>query len=64
MLMIDFIVFYMVVGYFINNAVALIAIYGDDGDELGIDLTNFILTIPIWPVTLFEVIASIFSKDE
>lgn len=64
MLLTDILIFYMIVGYFVNNAIALIALYGDDeGAETEVDFTNFILTIPIWPVTLYEVIAAIFSKD-
>lgn len=63
MLLIDILIFYVIVGYTINNIVALVALYGDDEGEVEIDFPNFILTIPAWPYTLYNVIAAIFSKD-
>jgi hypothetical protein len=55
----------MIVGYFVNNIIALFALYGEDEDQFAeIDFTNFILTIPIWPLTLFQMISAFFSKDE
>lgn len=60
----DMFIFYMIVGYFVNNIIALVALYEDGGDDAEIDFTNFILTIPIWPLTLYQVIAALLSKDE
>lgn len=59
---IDFIIFYLVVGYIVNNIIGLIALYGSDGD-VEVDFGAFLLTIPVWPYTLFSVIAALLSKD-
>lgn len=61
----DFILYYMGIGYVVNNILALISLYGDDeGGELEVDIPNFILTIPAWPYTLYNVIAAFFSRGE
>lgn len=60
----EFILYYMGIGYVLNNILALIAIYGDDtGQNIEIDMAGFIITIPVWPYTLYNVIAAIFSKE-
>lgn len=66
MLLTDIAIFYMIVGYAVNNIIALVALYGDSDEDVytEIDFPNFILTIPIWPLTLFQVIGAIFSKDK
>ena len=62
--MLDYIFYYFGVGYALNNLVALFALYGEEEDELvDIDFTNFIITIPAWPYTLYRIIASMFEKE-
>ena len=61
--MTDFILYYFGVGYVINNIIGLWAIYGNDGDNIEINFSNFILTIPAWPYTLYSLIKAYFSKE-
>lgn len=59
----DFIIYYLIIGYVINNILGLIALYETEG-QAEIDMGGFILTIPIWPYTLYNAIAYIFMKDD
>jgi hypothetical protein len=58
----DFIIYYLAIGYVINNILGLIALYETDGDA-EIDMGGFVLTIPIWPYTLYNAIVYMFTKD-
>lgn len=60
--MTDLILFYLGVGYAINNAFALFVLYQTDG-EAEVDLPTFIYTIPAWPYTLYQIIGSYFNKE-
>lgn len=53
----------MIIGLVINWGVALFALYTDDEGIVEIDAMNFFLTIPIWPLTLYNIISSFFEKD-
>jgi hypothetical protein len=63
MLLTDILIFYMVVGYAVNNSFALITLYSE-GDYVEIDFVKLILTIPVWPLTVYQTIAAVFSKDD
>ena len=58
----EYIIYYLIIGYVVNNAIALFAIYFDDG-YVEVDFPAFIITIPAWPHTLYQVVASIFGKE-
>ena len=58
----EFILYYLAVGYILNNAIGLYSIY--TYDDVEIDFANFIITIPAWPYTLYSVISNLFSKEE
>lgn len=61
----EFLIYYLGIGYVVNNILALIALYGsDEGQFIEVDMAGFILTIPAWPYTLYNAIAAIFSKEE
>lgn len=60
--MTDFLLFYLGVGYAINNIFALLVLYQTDG-ETEVDFANFIYTIPAWPYTLYQIICAYFSKE-
>jgi len=61
----EFLIYYVAIGYIINNILALIAIFGsDEGQFVEVDFPAFILTIPVWPYTLYNAISAIFSKEE
>ncbi len=59
----DYFIFYMSVGLVINWLVALFALFTDDEGFVEVDAMNFFLTIPVWPITLFNIISSFFEKD-
>lgn len=59
----DYFIYYMGVGLIINWLIALFALYTDDEGFVEVDAMNFFLTIPIWPITLFNIISSFFEKD-
>lgn len=63
--MLDFIIFYMIVGYIVNNIIALFYQYSgqmEENEEFSIGL--FIINIPMWPYILYSVIKGLFEKDE
>lgn len=63
--MLDFAIFYLIVGYIVNNTIALIGLYGADEDEdVEVDGMGFLLTIPVWPYTLFRFIQAYTQGDE
>lgn len=58
----DILIYYMIVGLVINWGVALYTIFVFDEDhEIEVDAMNFFLTIPIWPITLWEIISATFA---
>lgn len=59
----DILLYYLGVGYVINNAFALLVLYQSDGDA-EVDFPTFIYTIPAWPYTLYQIIGAYFTKDE
>lgn len=59
----NFLLYYLGVGYALNNILALLVLYGDEDGEAEIDFPNFILTIPAWPYTLYQVIGGYFNKE-
>lgn len=59
----DYFIYYMSVGLVINWLVALFALFTDEEGIVEIDAMNFFLTIPIWPVTLYNIISSFFERD-
>ncbi len=60
--MADFLLYYLGVGYAINNIFALLVLYQTDG-EAEVDFATFIYTIPAWPYTLYQIIGGYFSKE-
>ena len=61
--MLDIFYLYMIIGLVVNWGVSLFALYGDEGDEIEIDAFNFFLTIPTWPITVYNIVRSLISKD-
>lgn len=55
----------MIVGYIVNNIIALFYQYSgqmEENEEFSIGL--FIINIPMWPYILYSVIKGLFEKDE
>lgn len=61
--MLDFIIFYFVLGVVINWIVSLYALLTDEEGAIEIDAMGFILTTAVWPVTVYNIINSFFSKE-
>lgn len=59
----DYFIFYMGVGLVINWLVALFALYVDNEGFVEVDAMNFFLTIPVWPITLYNIICSFFERN-
>lgn len=60
--MTEIILYYLGVGYIINNIFALLILYQTDG-EAEVDFSTFIYTIPAWPYTLYQIIGGLFNKE-
>lgn len=60
---VDLFIFYMAVGLVTNWAVALYCLFTGEFDEMEVDPMNFFLTIPIWPLTIWNVITSFTNKE-
>lgn len=58
----NFAIYYLAVGYVVNNIIGLMAIYGSGG-RMGVDIGAFILTIPTWPYTLYQAIGGLFGEE-
>lgn len=59
----EYFIYYMGVGLIINWLVALFALYTDDEGLVEIDAMNFFLTIPTWPLTLWNIISNLSERD-
>lgn len=56
----DIFLFYMIVGLVINWGVGL---WGMLFEEVEIDPMGFILTIPVWPLTVWNIITSFTDRS-
>lgn len=61
--MFELFMFYMGVGLVLNWVIALYVMFTDPDRVYELDVANFFLTIPIWPLTLYEIISSFFVRD-
>lgn len=59
----EYFYFYMGVGLVINWIIALTALYANDDGMVEVDAMNFFLTIPAWPLTLWNIISSFFERE-
>lgn len=60
---IDFLIYYAAIGLAFNWIMALIAILSDPYGMTKVDMGAFILTIPVWPLSLYQLIASFFVGE-
>lgn len=51
----------MLVGLAVNWIMSLYVLMTEEYAE--VDFMGFVLTIPIWPYTLYEIIAAFFNKE-
>lgn len=54
----------MIVGLIINWGLALVALLGSEDEFMEVNMSHLLLTIPVWPLTLWQLVSSFTGKDD